>query len=143
MRKIGIGSILIITIAEILVFILLNYAARDSEFMENAVIFLIFYVIIAVIFFKIVVVNDSHIKIYRPLWFLFKRNSIIIPDVSKVIIRINNAGKGGSVGIEIYDREGKECITFLTQLFKFEIKKLVKQLNAVGVVTELEGSGAY
>jgi hypothetical protein len=111
--------------------------------MENVLIFLIFYAIIAVIFFKIVTVNDSRIKVYRPLWFLFKRNSIIIPDVSKVIIRINNAGKGGSVGIEIYDREGKECITFLTQLFKFEIKKLVKQLNAVGVETELEGSGAY
>lgn len=83
--------------------------------------------------------DNNKVRVYRVLWFFSKRNSMEIGELKKVIINIKSGGRGGAVIFNFYGESEQHFTGFISQMFKFEIRRLKKRLDELDVEVEIIG----
>lgn len=139
MKIVGLITNAILGVALVSFFVLLNVGNSEGEFWSNFKYFSLFYALYFIAFFKIIRIDKYKVVLYRPFWFFFDRNSLKIDEISHVVICANNNARGVSTGIDIYLKEDGACLSFLIQLYKFEVRSMAKKLESLGVTTEVMG----
>lgn len=118
---------------------LYNLFNHADNYWDNWGFYLGFFIIYFIIFGSFLRVDNDKVKIYRLLWFFSKRNTIRIGELKKVVINIKSGGRGGAVVFNFYGENQQHFTGFISQMFKFEIKRLKKRLNVLGVEVEIIG----
>jgi hypothetical protein len=147
MKIYGIYPIVIGTLGFSIVYFLLCYPlagpAKAEWFGDAEKAIIAFYLFCAIGFFKLIIIKRNTLKIYSPLFFLSKKNVFNLDELKKVILTKNGMATGGFVTIEIYAAKNVGKISFFTQLYKFEIKRLAKRLANSGIEADVEGLSFY
>lgn len=147
MKLYGLPTIIIGTIGIALCYLLLCYPFANPQnaewFGSTGKSIILFYSVYGVVFFKIIYVGDRYVKVFRPLWFLYKENKVRIEAIRKVIITKNNLPTGGAVEIDIYRDKYDGVFSVVTQMRKFELRQLAGQIRKRGIQVDLEGLAFY
>lgn len=118
---------------------LYNLFNHAYNYWDNWGFYLGFCIIYFIIFGDFLRIENDKVKIYRLLWFLSKKNIIQIRELEKVVINIKSGGRGGAVIFNFYGKNTQHFTGFISQMFKFEIRRLQKRLNVLGVEVEIIG----
>lgn len=116
-----------------------NFLNHAESYWDNWGFYLGFFIIYFTIFGSFLRVDNNKVKIYRLLWIFSKRNVIQIGELKKVIINIKSGGRGGAIIFNFYGENEQHFTGFISQMFKFEIRRLKKRLNKLEVEVEVIG----
>lgn len=117
---------------------LYNHFKFAENYWDNWKPFLILSIIFYVLFGSFVKVSSNKIKICRLLWFLHKRNTFKLNEIYKVCIRNGGQARGASVSVEFLDKEEKHIGGFLCQMLNFELRRLKRRLEELGIEVEID-----
>lgn len=116
-----------------------NFLSHQDYFSDWGIYLLLFFCSL-VIFGNFLKIGKGKMKLYRPLWFMYKRNTIDISEIYKVIIKNRGQATGSAVSISIVDDNHNALASFLCQMMNFEIKSLKNLLEQLGIEVEISGN---
>lgn len=115
-----------------------NILSHAESYWDKWFFWLIFYIIFYCIFGSFVKISSNKIKICRLLWFLHKRNTFELNEIDKVYIRNGGQARGASVSVEFFDKNEKCIGGFLCQMLNFELRRLKRRLEELGIEVEID-----